>query len=423
MRRTALVSLALTALVSLAAMAALSSAQASVKSSPSAGARTAATTIVVWTDQNRKADVDRVTSTWGSARGVDVKVVVKDFGQIRDALKTIAVADAPDVIVGAHDWTGELAANGLVLPLFPRAAVKKQFPKYALNAFSYGKNGAQLYGIPTQLENIGLVVNTGMAHAPKNWADLEQQALKIKKRTGSPVGIAVQQGSGGDAYHMYPFFSGLCGYIFQTTKSGGLNPSNIGVANKKFLANSALIDKWNKEGLIRSSVDSSTAQDLFLKKKVGFWVTGPWNVDPIRTNGIKFKIVQIPAIKCKSVPFLGVQGFMVTKYSNNHGVAAAAKDLVANYMAQPAAQLSLAVANSRYPANTAAGKRVKTTALVAFGAASKGGVPMPNIPQMNSVWGDLGSAWVKSTKGPGATKARTSFSTAAKNIRTKIAGG
>ena len=36
-----------------------------------------------------------------------------------------------------------------------------------------------------------------------------------------------------------------------------------------------------------------------------------------------------------------------------------------------------------------------------FGAASKGGVPMPNIPQMSSVWGDLGAAWVRSTKGSG----------------------
>ena len=387
------------------------------------GASASATTIVVWTDQNRKADVDKVTSAWGSARGVDVKVFVKDFGSIRDNLKTVAASDAPDVIVGAHDWTGELAANGLVLPLNPRKAVLAQFPKYSLNAFSYGKNGARLYGIPTQLENVGLFVNTKLAKVPKTWASLESQALKIKRKTGSPVGIAVQQGSGGDAYHMYPFFSGLCGYIFQTTKTGGLNPNNLGVANKKFLANTPLIDKWNKEGLVRSSVDSSTAQDLFLKQKVGFWVTGPWNIDPVKTAGIKFKIVQIPAIKCASVPFLGVQGFMVTKYANDHGVALAAKDLVSNYMAQPGAQLSLALANSRFPANVKAGARVKDANLLAIGRASAGGVPMPNIPQMNSVWGDLGSAWVKSTKGPGATKARIAFSTAARAIRTKIAGG
>ena len=49
---------------------------------------------------------------------------------------------------------------------------------------------------------------------------------------------------------------------------------------------------------------------------------------------------------------------------------------------------------------------------------------MPNIPQMGSCvdW-DLSSAWVKSTKGAGATPAAQAFKTAAKNIRAKIAGG
>ena len=53
-------------------------------------------------------------------------------------------------------------------------------------------------------------------------------------------------------------------------------------------------------------------------------------------------------------------------------------------------------------------------------SASKGGVPMPNIPQMASVWSELGGAWVKSTKGSGATPAKRSFSVAARNIANKI---
>jgi hypothetical protein len=39
---------------------------------------------------------------------------------------------------------------------------------------------------------------------------------------------------------------------------------------------------------------------------------------------------------------------------------------------------------------------------------------------MDSVWSELGGAWVKSTKGAGATKARIAFSTAARNIANKI---
>ena len=70
-------------------------------------------------------------------------------------------------------------------------------------------------------------------------------------------------------------------------------------------------------------------------------------------------------------------------------------------MMQSGPQLELALANGRFPANLAAAKQVKDPQLRAFGAASTGGVPMPNIPQMNSVWGDLGAAWVRSTKGSG----------------------
>jgi arabinogalactan oligomer/maltooligosaccharide transport system substrate-binding protein len=114
---------------------------------------------------------------------------------------------------------------------------------------------------------------------------------------------------------------------------------------------------------------------------------------------------------------------MVTKYASGHGVATASKDFVANYMAGAGPQAQLAAANNRYPANTTAGKRVTDPALKQIGIASKGGVPMPNIPEMNSVWGDLGDAWVKSTKGAGSTPAKVAFKSAAKNIRAKIAGG
>src|SRR6476660_7489873 len=88
----------------------------------------AAPTLVIWTDADRKSAVTQVANQWGAARGVNISVVQKNFGDIRDALGTVPAADAPDVIVGAHDWTGKLAANGLVSPLYPKKATLKQFP-------------------------------------------------------------------------------------------------------------------------------------------------------------------------------------------------------------------------------------------------------------------------------------------------------
>jgi arabinogalactan oligomer / maltooligosaccharide transport system substrate-binding protein len=376
------------------------------------------TTLVIWTDQDRQAAVTLLANQWATGKGITVKVVVKDTGSIRDNLGTVAAADAPDVLTAAHDWTGQLAANGLVEPLFPSSGVRAQFPKYTLDAFSYGTAVKKLYGIPVAVENIGLIVNTGLVKIPKTFAQLESEALTYKKKAHQSFGIALQQGSGGDAYHMYPFFSGLGGYVFGTNSAGNLDPSNIGVANKNFLKNASLIDKWNKEGLINSKLDYTGAQNAFLKKQAAFWITGPWNTDTLKKSGLKFTIIQVPKIVYPSVPFLGVQGVMVSKYATVHGVDSAAKDFVTNFLATPSAQAELAAANGRPPANIKA--KSNDPVLREFSAASKGGVPMPNIPQMSSVWSDLGQAWVRSTKGAGAMPAARSFKGAARAIADKI---
>jgi arabinogalactan oligomer/maltooligosaccharide transport system substrate-binding protein len=390
------------------------------RSSKAAHASGKASTVVIWVDNVQKPAIDKVTAAWGTRRGVDVKVVFHSFGNIRDDLKTVKAENAPDVIVAAHDWTGDLAANGLVLQLFPKKATKAQFPKYALDAFSYG---GRLYGAPYALENVGLVVNTSLAKVPKTWAQLEKSALAFKRRSADNIAIAVPQGANGDAYHMYPFFSGLGGYVFGRTKNGSLQPKRVGVANKVFLKNAPLIDKWNREGLINSKVDYGTAKNAWLQRKAAFWITGPWEIDGIKASGNPFRIVQVPRIKFRSVPFLGVQGTMVTKFARTHGVESLAKDLVANEMMKAGFQLDLEQANLRYPANKVAARRVNDRVLKMFGAASVGGVPMPNIPQMGSVWAELAGAWVKSTKGAGATPARSAFATAQRNILDKIAGG
>ncbi len=373
----------------------------------------------IWTDKDRRADIERIATAWGSRRGVTVEVVEKNFGDIRDQLKTVAPATAPDVIIGAHDWTGQLAADGLVLPLSPKKATLKQFPKYALDAFSYGTAVKRLYGSPVALENVGLVVNTRLATVPKTWASLQKQALAFKRKSPDNLAIAVPQAPAGDAYHMYPFFSGLGGFVFGRNKAGNLNAKVIGVANPVFLKNAPMIDAWDRLGLINSKVNYDTAKNAFLKGQAAFWVTGPWEADTLRSSGLSFRIVQVPKIKFRAVPFLGVQGFMVTRFANSHGVATLAKDLVASYIMLPASQRALAAANGRFPANTVAGKQVNNPVLAQFGRAGVGGVPMPNIPQMSSVWEELGGAWLKATNGT-STAARPTFATAARNIRNKI---
>src|SRR4051812_1828525 len=105
---------------------------------PAMSAHKAGPTIVVWTDANRAPAVTKIANQWASSNGATVQVVAKDFGSIQTGLGTVSANAAPDVVLAAHDWTGGLAANGLVVPLYPSAAIKKQFPAYTLDSFSYG---------------------------------------------------------------------------------------------------------------------------------------------------------------------------------------------------------------------------------------------------------------------------------------------
>jgi arabinogalactan oligomer / maltooligosaccharide transport system substrate-binding protein len=402
------------ALLLVAALAAI------VAVAPASSRSSATTTVRIWVDKDRLPALEKVANDWAATKGVSVELVQKEQGDIRSQVRTVAPETAPDVMIAAHDWVGELSSNGSIVPLNPSAALKKQFPAGALDAFSYGVAVKRLYGAPLYIENVALITNLALAKVPTTWASLEAQALAAKKKTKAPVAISVQQGSGGDAYHMYPFFTSLCGYIFGKNSAGNLDPSNLGVANKKFLANAATIDRWNKTALIRSTVTDGIAKTLFTTGKTAYYVTGPWFLDDIKKSGVKFAVSAFPNNKCKTQPFTGVGGLAVTKFAATHGVESLAKDFVANYMMQAGPQFTHYSVGGRLPANSTAASRIKDPYLKGFASAGAAGNPMPNIPQMASVWSDLGQAWVRSTKGAGSIPARKSFVAAQKSIALKI---
>jgi arabinogalactan oligomer/maltooligosaccharide transport system substrate-binding protein len=379
---------------------------------------TAAAPIVIWVSSAEQASVAKSAAAWGKS---PVAISVHDFAAIRTELAAASAATAPDIVVGQNDWLGGLVSSGLLLPLYPSTATKRQFPQYTLDAFSYGIALKKLYGAPYAFENVALVVNTGLVKLPRTFAQLEKEAIAFKKRKSGNLGIAVPQGSPEDAaYYMHPFFAGLGGYIFGKNKVGLLDPSDIGVANRTLVSNSPLVDRWTREGLVNSKVDYNAAKNAFLNKQAAFWITGPWEAASLKASGFKFKVIQVPKIKLASVPFLRVQGLMVTKYAAVHAVDTLARDFVASYMMAPAAQLDLAQVNARSPANTRAAADYVNVVEARFGKAGVGGVPVPNIPQMSSVWTDLGVAWERSTLGVGSTRAQVAFKNAAKSIREKI---
>ena len=102
-------------------------------------------TLTVWVDADRAGVLEDIAAQFKEDKGIEVKLVVKDFGDIRDDFITqVPTGKGPDIIVGAHDWLGKLVQNGVVAPL-ELGDKAGDFQDVAITAMSYE---GQTYGLP-----------------------------------------------------------------------------------------------------------------------------------------------------------------------------------------------------------------------------------------------------------------------------------
>jgi arabinogalactan oligomer/maltooligosaccharide transport system substrate-binding protein len=119
-------------------------------------------------------------------------------------------------------------------------------------------------------------------------------------------------------------------------------------------------------------------------------------------------------------PFLGVQMFYVSSKAKN---AALAQEFVTNYIPRKDVQLALFEVGKRPPALAEAYEEVAASDpdVKAWYEAGVDGLPMPNIPAMNAVWGPFGQATADIISGKAGAQAR--LDAAAKEITANIAKG
>ena len=389
-----------------------------VVAAPSAPAAPVGAPITIWTDAVHAAAISGLVAD--GYRGHPVVVVTKDLVAIREELATVPPESAPDLIWADSTWTGQLAAAGSVVPLPLGKKATAMFRTNALSGFQVGTTG---YGIPVQVSNLALISNVSLVPSPPaTFADLSKTALALVQAGKAKVPFAVAQGGDSDGYSMYPLFSGLGGYFFGRNADGVLDPTQVKLANRTFIKNSATIDGWNASGLISSAVTDQKARRSFAKGNAPFWLAGPEEIATLLKLSFVYRITPVPPIvqAIKAVPLLRLQGFMMTKFAAVHGVQEQTSKLIRLFFASAAPQLAIAGAAGLIPANRSAVGQVAEKRLQAIDLAGVDGVPIPNIPQMSAVWAPYGSAWAASTAGPAATLAKPTFRAAQRAAKAAI---
>jgi len=341
-------------------------------------------TLTIWVDGGRVKMIENLGKKFTEKYNVPVAVQELGFGDIRDQLKIAGPAgEGPDIIIGAHDWLGELVTNGLLTPLDLGDKAKNIDP-VAIKAFTYE---GKLYGLPYNTEAIALYYNKDLVpEPPKTWDELKAIAKKLQDEKRVEQGYVMQQG---DPYHTYPLLTGFGGYIFGRDAQGNYNPKDLGLDSPGGLAYARELDSLIKNGILRKDVNYELMMNLFKQGKSAMFITGPWALGDVRASKVNYGIAKIPMMKQTPRPFVGVQGFMVSAFGKNQLLA---QTFLTEFVATDEAMQALYEAVPAAPAWLPLREKVMDPDLTMFAQSAADGDPMPAIPQMSAVWEAWGKA-------------------------------
>lgn len=334
-------------------------------------------TLWVWQGNPVYGEVAKLAQQWAKAHGDTVKVVnqstnANGFQFYATAART---GKGPDVVFGIpHDNLGTFAEEGLVAPV-PKADFKPALYIKPIDAALRIKG--TIYSLPDYAQTTALYYNTKMIKTPpKTWAQFTQDANKY--------GFMYSQHN---LYFNYAFVGGMGGFVFKT-RNGIENPNVIGLNNKGAVQGFTLMRELDsKYHWMNPSTDYAVATAKFVAGKIGMTINGPWEIPALKTAKLPFSVAPMPLLPNgrHMTPFLGV----ITSFVNSRSPNKAADFSLAQALGTPKAQLAYFKLSQQIPAQTSVAKSPlvqKNAVFKAFSAELKYSVPMPNIPQMQTVW-------------------------------------
>ncbi len=371
-----------------------------------------AATLRIWADDTRTPILQALADQF--LKDNNVELVVEDIGKVQDirsqAIIAIPAGEGPDIYVGVHDWLGALITSGLVAPidLGDKAA---SFVPSTLQAFTY--TDGKLYGVPYASENIGLFYNTDLVKTvPTTWDELLQAGKALKDAGKVKYATAI---NAGPLYNALPVWTAFGGYVFGKTASGAWNAQDVGIDSEGFIKGVTWMRKAVTDGLVPDTLDSAAAAAMFENGPIPFYMDGPWDLDAIRKSGVPYAVAT--SFPDNGAPFSGVQGFFVNPYSKN---VLLAQTFLTDYIATDAVMQQLADTGNRPSAFTSVLDKTTDPDLKAMGQAGINAIPMPNIPEMGSVWTATDNGITLALTGQQAPDA--AMKDAASQIRSLISG-
>ncbi len=341
--------------------------------------------ITIWVNAERAPIMEAAGKEFQAKYNVPVRIQTMGFNDVRSNFEIAAPAgNGPDIIAGAHDWIGSLYASGLLADIDLGDKVSS-FNPTGIKAFTYD---GHLVGMPYQVESVALYYNKDLVPTPPTTWKATKDTIKSLLDAGKvDQGIAFV---GGDFYGHYAVMTGFGGYAFGLDANGSYDPKQVGFDSPGSIKAMTELDSMIKAGLLHDGVTYDVAKDLFLKGRLAMWINGPWEMDNIRKSGLHYGIAVIPNMEQAARPFVGVQGFMINKFSKNLLLA---QSFLTEFVASDEVMMNLYKAQFGIPAWNNTAQQANDPDIATFAAAVAQGDPMPAIPAMGAVWSAANNAF------------------------------
>lgn len=339
--------------------------------------------------------ITELGQAFGEENGINVTVEVRPGDKLQTDFVTAAQAgDAPDVVMGAHDWIGNLVQNGTIDPIQIPESVSSTLQPLAIDAVTFD---GQTYGMPYTMNNIVLFRNTDLApEAPATVEEMVATGKQAVQSGDAKEPLAWPVSDTGNPYFINPLYTSGGGYVFGQTDDGSFDPSDLGVGKPGSVEAYEKIGALGEEGqgVLKRSVNTDNAIALFTAGETPFLVEGPWQLTTIDDSKVNYEVSPVPGFEGMdpASPFITVDAAYVASGSENKTIA---QEFVTNYWSRADVGAQLFEATKNVPANVDTLSQIEAdnpaVAAVAAAGAENGQI-MPSIPEMAAVWDPLGKA-------------------------------
>lgn len=300
-----------------------------------------------------------------------------------------------DVFHAPHDHVGNLVTSGLVYENMFADQYKKDFMDAAISGTSYTTDGeSKLYGYPIAIETYALYYNKDLVDKPaETWDEIFAQSKEFMKdstKDNKKFGIMYEPGN---FYFAHAFFGGYGGYIFGDNNT---NPADLGVSNEGAIESAKFVSKIHNE-LLPLKVEDITGDVIstfFNEGKLLYRISGPWDIKNHQDAGVNFGVAPLPKLENGETPasFSGIKAYYVNSYSKYPKAATLLAQFASSKeMLEKRFEMTGQVPPHNGLLDSDAIKADEYA--MAFLQQAKSAIPMPNIPEMQSVWGPMGVAY------------------------------